>query len=88
MTQSENRVHRAYDGNHSDNSPKEVAYQLRSRPVYGPGQEVPHAVTHGATPQSRDNPETATVVHTTSQSESDSQPMLQKVPQYNLRKRV
>jgi hypothetical protein len=73
---------------HSDNGPREVAYQLRSRPVYGPGQEVPYAVNHGTPPQSRDSPETATVVHTTSQSEHDNQPVLQKIPHYNLRKRI
>jgi hypothetical protein len=72
---------------HSNSSPKEVAYQPRSRPVYGPGQEVPHAVTLGATPHLYDKPENATVV-TTPQSAGDSQSILEKVSPYNLRKRV
>jgi hypothetical protein len=66
----------------NDNSSKEIAYQLRTRTVYGPEQEAPCITGQDITS------EAATVVHTTPHSRTDDQIMLETAHPYNLRKRV
>lgn len=70
----------------ADSSPKEVAYQLRTRSVYKQGQEVLRRDEQNDVIPSQENQETALL--NTEHLECNTHTTVQSTDPYNLRKRL
>jgi hypothetical protein len=72
----------------ADSSPKEVAYQLRTRPVYKPESEVQECNRRTSATQSLENRETVLDTQSVGPVEPSNQTTLPTNPSYNLRRRI